>query len=234
MQGRFRGSLQVTTAASASRLGGIDVVSLLVFYVIVLALFAFLPTMFDLWKSYKKLPPGQAPQGMQGLTRGLIALTTILILGIVLLHLSIFGSPSSDITPTLNNLLSLLGGLLAAITGFYFGSRSGQQATDAALEVAKASVGARAPSLAPTDAKATIKGHDVTVQWTAPVSPVGVNLVGYSVKETASGKISTATAIESHATFPGLNAGTYTFTVTAAYSDSTSATSAPTDPVTVP
>ncbi len=170
---------------------------------------------------------------MPGLTRGLIALTTILILGIALFHLTIFGTPSPDVTPVLNNLLSLLGGLLAAITGFYFGTRSSQQAADAALAVAKVSVGAKQASLAPTDVKATVKDRNVIVQWTAPVSPMGVNLTGYTVTRDPGGQSVNASNTETHVTIPGLTAETYTFKVMATYSDSTSASSSPSDPVTV-
>lgn len=222
-----------SSVASATRLSGDNPVNLIVFYVLILASFAFVPTIVDLWKSYVGLPPGQAPQGMQGLTRGLIALTTILILGIALFHLAIFGSPSSDVTPTLNNLLSLLGGLLAAITGFYFGTRSGQQAADAAIQVAKVSAGAQQPRLAATDVLASRVGRNVTVQWTPPVSPAGVNLTGYTVQSTPPTSDVPAFVNDTQVTFNNLAPDTYAFRVIANYSDSTSVTSAASNPVTV-
>ena len=230
----IRATVVASSAASAARLSGDNGIGLVVFYVLILAGFAFLPTIIDLWKSYANLPPGQAPQGTQGLTRGLIALTTILIIGIALFHLTIFGSPSPDITPTLNNLLSVLGGLLAAIAGFYFGARSGQQAADAAIQVAKVSAGVQQPRLAPTDVKAILSaGGNVTVQWTPPVSPVGVNLTGYTIDSQPASQEVPASLSDTQVTVPHLAQDTYAFRVTANYSDSTSATSAASAPVTV-
>ncbi len=99
------------------------------------------------------------------------------------------------------------------------------------MEVAKIAAGAKQSSLAPTDVKATVKGTNVIVQWTAPVSPVGVNLTGYTVTRDPGGQSVNATNTETHVTISGLAAGTYTFKVIATYSDSTSASSAPSDPV---
>ena len=235
--GRERGTgatVIASSAASAARLSGDNGLGLVVFYVLILALFAFLPTILDLWKSYQNLPPGHAPQGMQGLTRGLIALTTILIIGIALFHLAIFGSPSPDITPILNNLLSLLGGLLAAIAGFYFGARSGQQAADAAIQVATVSTRVQQPRLAPTDVRAMlVEPRTVTVQWTPPLSPVGVNLTGYTITSQPPSPEVPALLTVTQATVSNLAQDTFAFRVTANYSDSTSATSAASAPVTV-
>ncbi len=68
---------------------------------------------------------GKAPPGIPGLTRGLIALTVILILGISTLHILTKGAPPSD-SQIISNILSMLAGLLAAITGFYFGGRAAE------------------------------------------------------------------------------------------------------------
>jgi uncharacterized membrane protein len=64
----------------------------------------------------------RAPGGIQGMSRASMALSAILILGIAVFHLLVNGSESDS--QIISNVLSLLGGLLAAITGFYFGGRT--------------------------------------------------------------------------------------------------------------
>ena len=65
----------------------------------------------------------KAPGGIQGLYRASMALSVILILGIAVFHLLVKGAPG-DSSQIISNILSMLGGLLAAITGFYFGGRA--------------------------------------------------------------------------------------------------------------
>jgi len=111
-------------------------------YVLVVALFATIPEILDIFLAYRsqnkmriiliekasldKLTlnelkefvkeSGKAPPGIPGLSRAIIALTVILILGIAVFHLLL--------SQIVNNVLSMLAGLLAAITGFYFGGRA--------------------------------------------------------------------------------------------------------------
>jgi len=121
-------------------------------YVLVVALFATIPEILDIFLAYRsqnkmriiliekasldKLTlnelkefvkeSGKAPPGIPGLSRAIIALTVILILGIAVFHLLLFeGSPmDKDNSQIVNNVLIMLAGLLAAITGFYFGGRA--------------------------------------------------------------------------------------------------------------
>jgi len=67
---------------------------------------------------------GKAPPGISGLARTVMALTVIVILGIAVLHLLVQGSENTRI---IENVLSMLAGLLAAITGFYFGGRAAER-----------------------------------------------------------------------------------------------------------
>jgi hypothetical protein len=53
----------------------------------------------------------------------MMALTVILILGVAVFHILVKGAPGDD-SQIINNILSMLAGLLAAITGFYFGGRA--------------------------------------------------------------------------------------------------------------
>lgn len=74
---------------------------------------------------------GKAPPGIPGLARATMALTVIVILGVAVFHVLVIGV-SGDISQNINsqivnNILSMLAGLLAAITGFYFGSRTAEK-----------------------------------------------------------------------------------------------------------
>ena len=72
----------------------------------------------ELLKESSKPPPG-----IPGLARSTIALTVIVILAVAIFHL--LTSDNGDGNSTIiNNVLSVLAGLLAAITGFYFGGRA--------------------------------------------------------------------------------------------------------------
>jgi hypothetical protein len=68
---------------------------------------------------------------MPGLARSTMALAVILVLGIAVFHVIVIGvhgtSPSNDDSQIVNNILSMLAGLLAAITGFYFGGKAAEK-----------------------------------------------------------------------------------------------------------
>lgn len=72
----------------------------------------------------------KAPGGMQGLSRASMALSVILILGIAVFHLMSKAAPTAGDSQIVGNILSMLGGLLAAITGFYFGGRTAEQGAE--------------------------------------------------------------------------------------------------------
>lgn len=69
---------------------------------------------------------GKPPPGIPGLSRATMALTVIVILGIAVFHILVkgAGAPGGDDSQIVNNILSMLAGLLAAITGFYFGGKT--------------------------------------------------------------------------------------------------------------
>ena len=74
---------------------------------------------------------GKAPTGIGGLARTTMALTVIMILGIAVFHVlvtGVSGGNSQTNSQIVNNILSMLTGLLAAITGFYFGGRTAEKA----------------------------------------------------------------------------------------------------------
>lgn len=68
------------------------------------------------------------PPGITGLARTAMALTVIVILGIAVIHILINKSTQED-CQVINNILSMLAGLLAAITGFYYGGRTAEKKT---------------------------------------------------------------------------------------------------------
>lgn len=138
---------------------------LIVIYVVVLALLAGVPIIFNVWfnvwlsyrlaenkeryvlmgKLVEKASDGndnklelkelqeflaasrEPSSGIPGLARSTMTLTVIVILGIAVFHIlavGIVGDTSQNINPQIiNNILSMLAGLLAAITGFYFGGK---------------------------------------------------------------------------------------------------------------
>jgi type IV secretory pathway VirB3-like protein len=65
-----------------------------------------------------------------------MALSVILILGIAIFHMLVQDAPSED-SQIISNVLSMLGRLLAAITGFYFGGRSVEKEEDKEKEKGK-------------------------------------------------------------------------------------------------
>ncbi len=77
---------------------------------------------------------GKAPGGIQGLSRATMALSVILILGIAVFHLITKDEPTEGDSQIVGNVLSMLGGLLAAITGFYFGGRPAEKAAEEKAE----------------------------------------------------------------------------------------------------
>ena len=123
-----------------------------IIYVVVLALAASLPMLLDICLAYrsrnktrnllvekasldklelKELQEfikeiGEAPPGIPGLARAVMALTVIVVLGIAVIHILVEG-PQGDNSQIINNILSMLAGLLAAITGFYFGGKTAEK-----------------------------------------------------------------------------------------------------------
>lgn len=91
---------------------------------------------------------GRGPQGVSGLTRGSIALTVATVLAVVLVLLILFGDEKDQ-----ELVETLAAGLLAAfatIIGFYFGSRTATESTQAAGELgageALAAAGQKGPA----------------------------------------------------------------------------------------
>ncbi len=128
---------------------------IIIIYVIVLALFASIPMILDICLAYRSLnktrnklienaskdklelnelkelikESGKTPPGIPGLARAIMALTVIVILGLAVFHILVKGT-SEDDSKIVDNILSMLAGLLAAITGFYFGGKTAEKKMD--------------------------------------------------------------------------------------------------------
>jgi len=164
---------------------------LLLVYIVLIVLLPISCTFYDIYKSYQERwevlrhfrcgattdeirallkDMDQGPTGLTGLTRGLIALTLILVLAIAAFHLVVFAPKVPDIA---DKLLMLLAGTLTAITGFYFGSK-------AATEGAAAATTSQPP---PTTGQATVAGvpaiSNVNPPSGAPGAAVSVTGEGF-------------------------------------------------------
>lgn len=122
---------------------------IILIYVVVVVLFAGLPMILDICLAYWSLNRTRkllidkasldgfqlkelqefikevrnAPPGIPGLARATMALTVIVIMGVAVFHVLVKGAPGAN-SQIINNILSMLAGLLAAITGFYFGGKT--------------------------------------------------------------------------------------------------------------
>jgi hypothetical protein len=124
----------------------------IVIYALILAFFITLPTIIDICKAYNSRKEtwlllinkasqdgltkeelqaliqstAAGPPGISGMSRALMALAVIIILGIAVFHL-LGTCQIKDSTQIVNNVLSMLAATLASITGFYFGGRSAEE-----------------------------------------------------------------------------------------------------------
>ena len=76
------------------------------------------------------------PSGITGLGRQTMALTILVILGIVLFHALVVGIPETS-ARAIDNALSVLSGALAAIIGFYYGGKAAERKPGEAAEKAE-------------------------------------------------------------------------------------------------
>jgi hypothetical protein len=73
------------------------------------------------------------PPGIPGLTRGLIALMLLLIIGVAVFQILVnVPLTNGDLPDSVDRILTLLAGALTSITGFYFGAKASTDATTAA------------------------------------------------------------------------------------------------------
>ena len=89
-------------------------------YILAIVAFPTILMLADAYIGYKR--GGSEPMGISGFRRAIIALTVILILGIAVFHL-LANNTDTNSRAVVNNILSMLAGLVAAIAGFYFGGR---------------------------------------------------------------------------------------------------------------
>ncbi|MGD9118681.1 MAG: hypothetical protein PVJ08_08145 [Dehalococcoidia bacterium] len=143
----MNGTTEMVTDASAITATLPD--NIIWIYFIIIGLLVLLPSLVDMFLSYHSLNKAmkmlggeadkekqakriedilRAPKGITGLSRATMALTVIAILGIATVHLLLTRASGDD--QIISNVLSMLGGLIAAIVGFYFGGRAKDKAPD--------------------------------------------------------------------------------------------------------
>ncbi len=154
-------------------------------------------TIYDIYKSYKEratvlgqlqshLPTDEikallvdmdrGPTGLTGLTRGIVAVTLILVLAVAVFHLVVFAPKVPDVA---EKLLMLLAGTLTAITGFYFGSKA---TSEAARPAPPAEGKTRPPKILNVDPKSGAANTPIKVIGEGFGSPQGKGTVKFGDK----------------------------------------------------
>jgi hypothetical protein len=151
---------------------------LILIYVVLVAVPPTAFTLYDIRKSYKERETvlkdlsasttvddrkailaamDQGPTGFTGLTRGIVAVTLILVVAIAIFHIVVFGTISSNIA---EQLLTLLAGSVTSIIGFYFGSKTATEAAKPTQPSAGKTGGSIPPKILALDPpdKVAIKG----------------------------------------------------------------------------
>jgi Fibronectin type III domain len=121
-----------------------------------------------------------SPRGSQGLTRTLLALGLLALVGIALVALLV--GNGSNVSDPLKALITALAAALTTVLGFYFGARTANDATEAATAAAP-----RGPGTAvtvpdpPTGVIAEAGDRQATVKFKAPASTGGSPIAQYTV-----------------------------------------------------
>lgn len=98
-------------------------------YLLILLFVASAPTILDTIGAYiLAFRTSEKPSGISGVTRGTIAVTIIVVLGIAMIQMMVV-DPETYHEEQINNVLSVLAGLVAAVSGFYFGGKAAEQKT---------------------------------------------------------------------------------------------------------
>jgi hypothetical protein len=152
-----------TPATEAINLEPWQALTLIVFYVIVIAFVAVGPWLYDIRHAYTyygaHLPKvieganrerltfnelkallkevGSPVSGIQGLARTSLATVMIVVLGIGFVHVVLLGTRGPETAKAMTPVFTLIGGLVATIVGFYFGGRTATEAQTSASDAAK-------------------------------------------------------------------------------------------------
>jgi len=154
-------------------------------------------------------PPKSAP----GLTRTLLALGLLMLIGIAMTALLV--SSATAAADLLKTLVVALTSALTTILGLYFGAKT---ATEAAAPAAPAPPATGGVPGAPTDVSATGGDASAIVSFTPPSDTGGSAITGYTVRAYAADSVAQTvrSATADPVTVAGLtNGADYTFTVSA-------------------
>jgi hypothetical protein len=159
----------VEPAPPSPEIGWVWTVGLVAFYVALIVAFPWCLTLADVNHAYReqrqarlelvqKLPSSistedaklliaeidRGPAGIKALTRGAVALTLLMILGIAVFHIMVLTPKVPDVV---EKLLTLLAGAFTSITGFYFGTRASESAQPAPPPVPRPGAASGGPSI---------------------------------------------------------------------------------------
>lgn len=112
--------------------------TLAVGFMVVLALVLLVPWIIDLVKSENRAPAGEAPKGMSGLSRTSMALAVLVVVAFALSYVLVanpFGTQAGS--KIVGDIVVALTTTLAAITAFYFGSKTKEEATATESDISK-------------------------------------------------------------------------------------------------
>jgi hypothetical protein len=177
----------------------------------------------------------QPPRGAPGLTRTLLALSLLTLVGVALVALLVGNSgAASDLLKT---VVTALTAALATVLGFYFGAKTASEAGTSAQVQRPTPVPAKKPTVpdAPTGLSAVSgpRAGEVTVSFTAPADDGGSPITGYTATSSPGGINGTGTG--SPISVSGLSTGAvYTFSVHATNAGGDSAESSQSSPATAP
>ena len=163
-------------------------------FTVIFGMVLLLPLTLDLVYSQRRRKPGEGPRGTTGLSRTLMALAVLTVIGFALGYLLI-EDPYSNSNKIAGDIIVALTTTLAAIVAFYFGSKT---ALESASQASTSNGAAPAITIvSPRDGETYKVGEEVIASYSATgnfASLVGTVTSGAKVVGTVAigGKVSTS------------------------------------------
>jgi len=114
--------------------------TLAVGFMFVLALVLLVPWIIDLVKSESRAPAGEAPKGTPGLSRATMALAVLVVVAFALTYILVANPFPANGSKIVGDIVVALTTTLAAITAFYFGGKTKEEAAGVASEKSESSL----------------------------------------------------------------------------------------------
>lgn len=112
----------------------------------------------EIRQMFKDIASG--PPGLTGLTRGLVALTLLLTLAFVAIHMVVFQPAIPELA---DKLIMLLAGTLTSVIGFYFGSKAASEGAAKPQTPPVKNATAAKPSNVKVDPPSAAAGNSITL-----------------------------------------------------------------------